>query len=393
MARTVWHRASLQLDSFEVVVHRNHPSLVLRDLCTNLGKRELRSSHLRSYPQSRSSLRSLEACHGAALAALVSTHGHNGPRLNFYGTHPATAGSSYKAADELRARLPATAVTQVPGRTYFSMDATLELESLTSLKCFERICLAIAHTRIDGLEDQLADPVQLSTDKEEALAEIIAFAVTSVPWEQRLNELRFLRAEPGAASSSEAPRIGYTFKVKCKRSGHRSRHVTSQEVEAAVGGALQGRGGLCVDVRNPDILVLVAIGDNHWGVGIPLLQQAATDSWIVAAGLHPMVAWALARAAGIQEGERVCDPMCGAGIVIGQAAQDYPQATFLGFDKDAAQLERCSCNLQKVIGRAVRVLRGRVRRRREGLVRASPVDICTPSVWTAGVATRHEVTR
>eukprot|EP00854_Cymbomonas_tetramitiformis_P025743 gene25743-31490_t len=61
----------------------------------------------------------------------------------------------------------------------------------------------------------------------------------------------------------------------------------------------------------------------------------------------------------VMEGERVCDPMCGAGIVIGQAAQDYPQerwweevaggdqATFLGFDKDAAQLERCSCNLQK----------------------------------------------
>jgi 23S rRNA G2445 N2-methylase RlmL len=48
------------------------------------------------------------------------------------------------------------------------------------------------------------------------------------------------------------------------------------------------------------------------------------------AGLHPTVAWAVARAGGITAGCVVCDPMCGRAVVLVEAARQWPAATYVG---------------------------------------------------------------
>ncbi len=48
----------------------------------------------------------------------------------------------------------------------------------------------------------------------------------------------------------------------------------------------------------------------------------------------------------IQPGDVVCDPMCGLGTILIEAAKSWPLATYLAMDKDPLQLEGCSENFQ-----------------------------------------------
>jgi len=79
-----------------------------------------------------------------------------------------------------------------------------------------------------------------------------------------------------------------------------------------------------------------------------LVQAQSDHGYILHAGLHPQVSWALARTGNIQPGDVVCDPMCGKGIVLVEAALNWPDATYLGLDIDPQQLCAAQDNLAKV---------------------------------------------
>merc|ERR1712232_283219 len=68
-----------------------------------------------------------------------------------------------------------------------------------------------------------------------------------------------------------------------------------------------------------------------------------------------------ARSACISSGELIVDPMCGAGIILLEAAQCWSFATYLGFDVDQTQLNRLAANRDLLSGRSRRgmhVVRG-----------------------------------
>ncbi|CAJ1375269.1 unnamed protein product, partial [Effrenium voratum] len=74
-------------------------------------------------------------------------------------------------------------------------------------------------------------------------------------------------------------------------------------------------------------------------------------------GLHPAVAWVLARCLDIQDQEVVLDPMCGKGVLLCEAAMNWPRAgAFLGCDLDVAQLRKAVDNLRSA-ARSVQLCR------------------------------------
>lgn len=60
--------------------------------------------------------------------------------------------------------------------------------------------------------------------------------------------------------------------------------------------------------------------------------------------LHPPVAAAMARLAGIEPGMTVLDPCCGAGTILIEAAESEPSARYLGSDRDPNALEAATRN-------------------------------------------------
>ncbi|WP_166678421.1 methyltransferase domain-containing protein [Kribbella kalugense] len=70
----------------------------------------------------------------------------------------------------------------------------------------------------------------------------------------------------------------------------------------------------------------------------------------VRGSLHPPVAAAMARLAGIASGHTVLDPFCGAGTLLLEAHALEPQATYVGSDRDPAALAAARENTASAAG-------------------------------------------
>ncbi|WP_329001878.1 methyltransferase domain-containing protein [Kribbella sp. NBC_00709] len=74
------------------------------------------------------------------------------------------------------------------------------------------------------------------------------------------------------------------------------------------------------------------------------LHRRAWRTRTVRGSLHPPVAAAMARLAGISAGDRVLDPFCGAGTVLLEAHAVEPQAEYVGIDRDPGALAAAQAN-------------------------------------------------
>jgi len=113
-------------------------------------------------------------------------------------------------------------------------------------------------------------------------------------------------------------------------------------------------------VRSPDLEVRVLLSDADVLVDLPILVQSSVrtgGSEVCAAGMSAHVAWALARCAELQPGERVLDPMCGAGVILVEAAMCWPNCSYIGVDIDESQLLCASSNCL-LAARSVELLNG-----------------------------------
>jgi hypothetical protein len=134
--------------------------------------------------------------------------------------------------------------------------------------------------------------------------------------------------EAGVVAAVAAAAAGkLTFKVRCHRSGKAAAHLHSEHVAKRVGGALQDRFGWTVDLKSGALEVVIYVSDDGWVAGLPVLRQPVVATGQLAVhGLHPTVAWALAKAGGISAGDVVrapcvrvvpCSDYCvGSGFVI-----------------------------------------------------------------------------
>ncbi|XP_004077271.1 THUMP domain-containing protein 2 isoform X1 [Oryzias latipes] len=137
-----------------------------------------------------------------------------------------------------------------------------------------------------------------------------------------------------------------SFRISCKCSGSVSRSFSSQEVSRMMGAAVSRLLGWKADLKNPLLEVSLHLSDDYCLLGIPLTRlPLANRSYIKTTGLRSTVAWAMASLADIQPGFSVVDPMCGVGTILIEAAQEHQDACFVGVDIDDGQLQRANHNV------------------------------------------------
>ncbi|XP_058688181.1 THUMP domain-containing protein 2 isoform X2 [Poecile atricapillus] len=142
-------------------------------------------------------------------------------------------------------------------------------------------------------------------------------------------------------------KLSFSFRVSCRCSGAIAKILTSQEIGKAIGIALVKQCGWHADLRDPDVEIFVHLNDIHSVVGIPLFRlPLANREYIQTAGLRSTVAWAMASLAEISAGAFVLDPMCGLGMILLEAAKEWPEAYYWGADISDSQLEGADGNIR-----------------------------------------------
>ncbi|KAI4887174.1 hypothetical protein NFI96_021283 [Prochilodus magdalenae] len=138
-----------------------------------------------------------------------------------------------------------------------------------------------------------------------------------------------------------------TFRVSCRCSGAVARCCNSQNMSRIIGVAISRQLGWKTDLREPNLEVNVYMSDDHCVLGIPLLRHPlASRSYMKHTGLRSTIAWAMTTFCPIQESSVVLDPMCGVGTILLEAAQECPNAVFIGMDSEEAQLQKAAENVE-----------------------------------------------
>lgn len=86
----------------------------------------------------------------------------------------------------------------------------------------------------------------------------------------------------------------------------------------------------------------------------PPLHRRAWKTTTIPGTLHPPVAAAMARLAGITAGMNVLDPCCGAGTILAEAHEREPKANLIGSDLDPAALAAARSNTRHLPGIGLR---------------------------------------
>ncbi|WP_371403945.1 methyltransferase domain-containing protein [Kribbella sp. NBC_00662] len=152
-----------------------------------------------------------------------------------------------------------------------------------------------------------------------------------------------------AVRSLELPAGSGAFAVSASFVG--ARNFNRFDVEDLVGARLGGRyhsrrGGAVPPVERSEWRVVLD-GKTLW-VGLrPYAVPLHRRAWrtrTVRGSLHPPVAAAMARLAGIAPGHTVLDPFCGAGTVLLEAHAIEPRAAYVGIDRDPAAVDAARAN-------------------------------------------------
>jgi tRNA (guanine6-N2)-methyltransferase len=174
----------------------------------------------------------------------------------------------------------------------------------------------------------------------------IAAALSPLPWEGRVDDVRALRAVPSAP----------VLDVVAALEGHRfSRfaveHAVGPALAARFGGTYLRRTGEGREPGEPDLTVRVAVRN---GAVTAALRIAARPlhrrDWKRDTGpgtLHPPMAAALARLASPEPGETVLDPFCGDGTIAVETALAFARARVTGHDLDPARLDNAERNAER----------------------------------------------
>jgi tRNA (guanine6-N2)-methyltransferase len=174
----------------------------------------------------------------------------------------------------------------------------------------------------------------------------IASALSRLPWEERGDDLRGLRAVPPAP----------TLDVVAAVEGHRFSRFA---VEHAVGALLATRlGGIYLrrtatgrETGEPDLTVRVAVRSGAVAAALRIAARPLhRRDWKLDTGpgtLHPPVAAALGRLASPQPGWTVLDPFCGDGTIAIETALAFPEVRVVGHDIDQDRLDNARRNAER----------------------------------------------
>ena len=170
----------------------------------------------------------------------------------------------------------------------------------------------------------------------------VANVLLAVDWSTYL-------AEWSRATGKQNPSmdVASTFKLSARRTTRKQgKHLLPSNVLSKhVGGELARHFGWSVSCSSPNVEICLRICRDELLVFLPTWVQRAGGQYLSSAGLHPCVAWAVARTLEIQPGDVVLDPMCGKGVLLCEASANWPTASYLGCDVSAEQLDRARSNV------------------------------------------------
>ncbi|CAL1170413.1 unnamed protein product [Cladocopium goreaui] len=243
---------------------------------------------------------------------------------------------------ELR-RLRAKNIKRVQCRIFFR--ASCGPHVLASLKSAEKVCAVVL--RADGQE--LASVLQKQSGDGDQKLQALANWLTDAPgWRKAIATWWKFNGTYGTSEGSEGSKsqTPLTFKITCRRSGKKFAEISSQGLAVAAASAIAARQGWRAQVRRPDLEVRILVSDSDILVDLPLLVQSSMRlaGELSSSGMAAPVAWAMARCAELQPGERVLDPMCGKAVILVEAALSWPLCHYIGIDIDAEQLAGANSN-------------------------------------------------
>ena len=153
-----------------------------------------------------------------------------------------------------------------------------------------------------------------------------------------------------AWSRVHSGRAPATVRVVGKRAGSRYAALPSMELAGSLGAAIAIRLGVVIDLRSPDLEVTASLNDKGLLLSLALLRRPdSLEGRLPCRGLHPHVAWAMARCVlPLPPGAVLLDPLCGAATLLYEALASAGGAAAsplaLGCDASEAQLHRAAAN-------------------------------------------------
>jgi 23S rRNA G2445 N2-methylase RlmL len=248
---------------------------------------------------------------------------------------------------------------------------------------------------------QLASPRALASDRPRTVDDLlIHIAQTEDPGTTKA-DLERLRAWLDAADLEAAradldhadPVLSVSASIRGRRTYNR------YDLEAVIGSVLAERLGARFasrrgGVRPPSHAVeyRATLSTEGLLLGLrgrrPPLHRRPWKQASVPGTLHPPVAAAMARLAGIEPAMRVLDPCCGAGTILVEARESAPRATVLGADVDPAALAAAARNARHRPEITVREADAAALP-----IRTGSIDrVVTNPAWGRQVAARHPFT-
>ncbi|XP_067092591.1 THUMP domain-containing protein 2 isoform X2 [Osmerus mordax] len=264
-----------------------------------------------------------------------------------------TAGKGMESflVEEVKTKLAAENVDQIPGKVFFSCPAEVKL--VRDLKSAERLFLLMKRdmplppcpntaktasqiqSRLVGDGKEWRSAVETWRHLQRELSSSCRTASTVEPRRKRKREEDQNKGEEGEPDNVP------------KRTQRQAPDADTKLELAA--GAVVGSPGISAHRTCAGSLGWAC--PDSWAGQWTLKTQRwrlplASRSYVRTTGLRSTIAWAVGFLANIQPGSTVVDPMCGVGTILVEAAHEHLDACFLGVDIEAKQLERARENVE-----------------------------------------------
>ncbi|KRZ15739.1 Histone H2A.V [Trichinella zimbabwensis] len=240
---------------------------------------------------------------------------------------------------EVQAKLQCNLANKGRGHIVFSISDDVDVKKVLCLRSVNHINVVIldkAECSIENLE------------KEEALNNLNALAQEACwdkgieVWQSAVNS-----GEASFKNESFVPK----FRVSCQRSGG-EHPFTSMEAASSFGGVVQAKFQWTVDLVNFDIEVIVRISGSQVRVSLALTKKCLALRNLICFGSTTMkatICYGILYLCEIQNYEIICDPMCGTGAIILEAAHCWPKCILLAGDSNCRALKRCEMNVKNFL--------------------------------------------
>ena len=167
-------------------------------------------------------------------------------------------------------------------------------------------------------------------------------------WAAALSALRAAHAPIDPTS------LPISIGVTGKRAGERFAALPSQALAGSVGAALSAHFDWRIELRKPELEVTASLNDDGLLLLVSLLRRPSSIESRTQVGLHPHVAWAMAKCvmSFAPDARLILDPMCGTGSALLELVGGWPSVLALGSDVSAEQLVRARRNRAVLAGDA-----------------------------------------